>query len=44
MKRRVISAKIIYRCPGALKGQIKVSEDFDQTPDEIIDQFEGSGT
>ncbi|MGI9279276.1 MAG: type II toxin-antitoxin system Phd/YefM family antitoxin [Endozoicomonas sp.] len=26
---------------GALKGQIEISEDFDTTPDDIVDQFYG---
>ena len=29
------------RKPGRFKGQIKISEDFDQTPEEIIAGFEG---
>ncbi len=29
------------RVPGRFKGQIKISDDFDQTPDEIIAGFEG---
>lgn len=30
------------REPGRLKGQIVIAEDFDKTPSEIIDGFEGS--
>lgn len=29
------------RKPGRLKGQIRLSPDFDQTPADIIDSFEG---
>ena len=29
------------RTPGRFKGQIKVADDFDATPDEIIEAFEG---
>jgi len=29
------------RKPGRFRGQIKISDDFDQTPDEIIAGFEG---
>lgn len=29
------------RIPGRLKGQIKISSDFDQTPEEIINTFRG---
>lgn len=28
--------------PGLLKGQIWIADDFDETPQEIIDLFEGS--
>ncbi len=31
----------IQRQPGRFKGQIRISEDFDQTPDQLIDAFEG---
>lgn len=34
---------IAQRKPGRFKGQIKIYDDFDQTPDEIIDAFEGKG-
>lgn len=30
------------RKPGRLKGKIRMSPDFDKTPEEIIDGFEGS--
>lgn len=30
------------RKPGRYKGQISVADDFDQTPAEIIDAFEGA--
>ena len=29
------------RKPGRLKGKIRMSADFDKTPDDIIDGFEG---
>jgi antitoxin (DNA-binding transcriptional repressor) of toxin-antitoxin stability system len=29
------------RTPGRCKGQIRVADDFDQTPEDIIDAFEG---
>lgn len=29
------------RKPGRFKGAIHMSEDFDETPDDIIDDFEG---
>ncbi len=31
------------RVPGRLKGQIHWSDDFDRTPDSLIDAFEGEG-
>ncbi|MNY79813.1 hypothetical protein D3C86_2206120 [compost metagenome] len=30
------------RKPGRLKGKIRLSADFDKTPEDIIDAFEGS--
>ena len=39
---KITSVKAPYRSPGVLKGQIKVAKDFDQTPEDLIDQFEGS--
>ncbi|VVN90761.1 type II toxin-antitoxin system Phd/YefM family antitoxin [Pseudomonas fluorescens] len=30
------------RKPGRLKGRIRMSADFDKTPEDIIDGFEGS--
>lgn len=30
------------RCPGLLKGQIQVPDDFDQDDQEILDMFYGS--
>ncbi|UVL82767.1 type II toxin-antitoxin system prevent-host-death family antitoxin [Pseudomonas sp. B21-028] len=30
------------RKPGRLKGKIRISTDFDKTPEDIIDGFEGS--
>lgn len=30
------------RKPGRLKGEIRMSADFDKTPDDITDGFEGS--
>ena len=30
------------RKPGALKGQIRVAPDFDKTPIEVIEMFEGN--
>ena len=30
------------RVPGRLKGRIRLAADFDITPDEIIDRFEGT--
>jgi len=32
----------IQRQPGRFKGQIQIAEDFDQTPESIIDAFSGS--
>lgn len=29
------------RKPGRFKNEIKISDDFDKTPDDIIDSFEG---
>ncbi len=29
------------RTPGRWKGQIRMADDFDQTPDEVIADFEG---
>jgi antitoxin (DNA-binding transcriptional repressor) of toxin-antitoxin stability system len=29
------------RKPGRYKGQIRIADDFDQTPEELIDAFEG---
>jgi len=31
------------RRPGALRGQIWIAEDFDDTPDELVELFEGVG-
>lgn len=31
----------IQRKPGRFKGQIWIAEDFDQTPDDLIESFEG---
>lgn len=31
----------VKRTPGRLKGQIWVADDFDQTPPEVIAEFEG---
>ena len=31
----------INRKPGRLKGQIVIAEDFDNTPDELVEAFEG---
>ncbi len=30
------------RKPGRFKGKIRIADDFDQTPEEIIDAFEGA--
>lgn len=30
------------RRPGAWRGRVRMSDDFDATPDEIVDAFEGS--
>lgn len=30
------------RQPGSQKGRIRIAPDFDQTPDEVIDAFEGN--
>jgi antitoxin (DNA-binding transcriptional repressor) of toxin-antitoxin stability system len=29
------------RAPGRFKGQIHIAEDFDQTPEDVIEAFEG---
>ncbi|NOQ51844.1 MAG: type II toxin-antitoxin system prevent-host-death family antitoxin [Desulfuromonadaceae bacterium] len=31
----------VQRRPGRFKGQIRIAADFDHTPDELIDAFEG---
>ena len=31
----------VVRQPGRFKGKIKISEDFDQTPEDIVAGFEG---
>jgi prevent-host-death family protein len=31
------------RRPGALKGKIRMADDFDETPDWLLDAFEGKG-
>lgn len=31
----------IPRKPGRFKGRIRIAEDFDRTPEEIVDAFEG---
>ena len=31
-----------HRIPGRLKGKISISADFEQTPAEVIDAFEGN--
>ena len=31
------------RVPGRLAGQIRVADDFDSTPAEVLDSFEGAG-
>ena len=33
----------IQRKPGRFKGQIRMADDFDHTPEDIIDAFEGNG-
>lgn len=33
----------VERKPGRYKGQIRMSDDFDQTPENIIAAFEGNG-
>jgi hypothetical protein len=30
------------RKPGRLKGRLWVADDFDETPDEVLDSFEGT--
>ena len=30
------------RTPGRLKGRIRMAEDFDQTPEDVIQAFEGA--
>lgn len=37
-----VQRDITPRVPGRFKGQISLSADFDQTPAELIDAFEGS--
>jgi prevent-host-death family protein len=32
------------RVPGQLKGRLVIADDFDTTPDWLIDAFDGSGT
>jgi prevent-host-death family protein len=29
------------RTPGSMKGKVSIAEDFDDTPDDILDAFEG---
>ncbi|MDP9403903.1 MAG: type II toxin-antitoxin system Phd/YefM family antitoxin [Actinomycetota bacterium] len=31
------------RKPGALKGRIRIADDFDETPESLLDAFEGGG-
>ena len=31
------------RRPGSLRGRIRMAPDFDETPEELIDAFEGRG-
>ncbi|OWY62349.1 prevent-host-death protein [cyanobacterium TDX16] len=31
------------RRPGAMKGRIRIADDFDQTPEWLVDAFEGEG-
>ena len=31
------------RRPGALKGKVRIADDFDATPEWLIDAFEGKG-
>lgn len=38
---KITTVEAYRRSPGALKGNIKIADDFDQTPDHIIDEFEG---
>ncbi len=38
---KMTSVKAQRRTAGALKGQIKMSDDFDQTDEEITELFEG---
>lgn len=33
----------VQRKPGRFKGKIRIDDDFDHTPEEIIDTFEGNG-
>ena len=33
----------VQRKPGRFKGKIRIDDDFDHTPEEIIDAFEGNG-
>ncbi len=33
--------RLIQRSPGRFKGQIQIANDFNQTPDNVIDTFEG---
>lgn len=32
----------VPRKPGRFKGQIKIADDFDRTPEDILDAFEGN--
>lgn len=34
-------AQQVPRHPGRLKGRVRMAPDFDRTPDEVIDGFEG---
>jgi len=31
------------RKPGRFKGRIRIAEDFDRTPEDLVDAFEGNG-
>lgn len=33
----------VQRKPGRFKGQIKIADDFDRTPGDLMDAFEGDG-
>ena len=34
--------RLTPRSPGSMRGKVELAEDFDDTPDDILDAFEGT--